>query len=579
MRVTKHQLNSLIKGHFKYFMSKVLGFKNAPFQDELDDILSDDDLYKKIAVAFSRDHGKSTHISVGYPLWRIAKNHNVRILLISASSAVSESFLREVVGNIEKNDIYKEWSKSIDPLGKGVIPQFKGSRKSNEKWSGNSIIIDRENLNLKDPTINAVGLFGSILSKRADEIIVDDLVNQVNSMTELQRLKVIDWFYTTIMPVLVPGGRIVYLGNTWHMDDLVSRLLKDPQFDYKKRRAAIIHESNHPELWSEWTKIILDESLDTRTRKNKAAEYYLSNKTMMDDGVEVLWGERYSYQDLYLKRLSNSYAFARMYQCDPSNRPNQKIKDEWIEEALRKGSKYRFQRKAFDKLVVSVSCTGLDLAISEEASSDDTAAVTLDKLLYGDKDVIKDGDFIVRNIWRGKFSPNEVKNYIKDHAQNDKPDGIRVETVGYQEAIKRDLDDMGIQVTGCHTGGEKNDPDIGVNSISIIMELGKLIIPSDPSDPDTLRLALQLANEMRSFGDGGHTGDSLMGLWFALSEIRDRSGDGIVIPSTLSSKMKEPIDMTNPVVRQREEKKADQATRVENEYLRSNFNRMMRGRK
>ena len=84
---------------------------------------------------------------------------------------------------------------------------------------------------------------------------------------------------------------------------------------------------------------------------------------------------------------------------------------------------------------------------------------------------------------------------------------------------------------------------------------------------------------MRSFGDGGHTGDSLMGLWFALSEIRDRSGDGIVIPSTLSSKMKEPIDMTNPVVRQREEKKADQATRVENEYLRSNFNRMMRGRK
>lgn len=576
MQITRQQLNSLINKHFKFFMSKVLGFKNAPFQDELDDVLSDDDLYKKIAVAFSRDHGKSTHISVGYPLWRIAKNHNVRILLISASSAVSESFLREIVGNIEKNDIYKEWSKSIDSLGKGVVPQFKGSRKSNEKWSGNSIIVDRENLNLKDPTINAVGLFGSILSKRADEIIVDDLVNQVNSMTELQRLKVIDWFYTTILPVLIPGGRIVYLGNTWHMDDLVSRLLKDPQFDYKKRRAAIIHESNHPELWIEWTKIILDESLDTRTRKNKAEEYYQANKILMDEGVEVLWGERYAYKDLYLKRLANSYAFARMYQCDPSNRPNQKIKDEWIEEALRKGVKYRFQRKPFETLIVNMSCSGLDLAISEETSSDDTALLTLDKVLYGDKDTVKDGDFIVRNIWRGKFSPNEVRMKLKDHAVEDRPNGIRVETVGYQEAIKRDMEDMGVQVTGYHTGGEKNDPDIGVNSIAILMELGKLIIPSDPSDPETIRLALQLANEMRSFGDGGHTGDSLMALWFALSEIRDRNGDTIIMPSTTRLTPKEPVDLRNPEVLKKEEKKADIALTMEQEYERGQFQRMMR---
>ena len=496
-------------------MAKVVGLKNAPFQDELDDILSDWNLYKKIAIAFARDHGKTTHISVAYPLWEIARNHNLRILLISSSATVTETFMTEIVGNIERNDRYKRWAMIIDPHKKGVSPQFKSSRKASEKWTGNSIIIDREDLNLKDPTINAIGLFGSILSKRADIIIIDDLVNQVNSMTELQRLKVIDWFYTTILPVLVPGGRIVYLGNTWHQDDLVARLLKDPQFDYRKKRPAIIHESNHPELWEQWASIILDESLEVLIRKQKAEAFYQEHKDLMEEGVEVLWKERWSYKELYLKRLSNSYAFERMYQCDPANRPNQRIRDEWIEEAIRKGAKYKLQRKPHTDVTISISCSGLDLAISEEESSDDTVLLTLDKVQFGSGE-LKAGDFIIRNIERGKFSPNEVRVKLKDHLDNDGVQGCRVETVGYQDAIRRDMSDLGYteKITGYHTGGEKNDPDIGVNSLAILLELGMLIMPSDASDPNTSKLISQLANEMRSFPDG-HTGDSLMALWFA----------------------------------------------------------------
>lgn len=571
----KNKMDLVIEKHFRYFVSNIMGLKNAEFQDDLDDVLADP-FYRAIVVAFARDHGKTTHLSIAYPLWEIARNHNLRILLISSTSGISTSFMTEIVGHIEKNEKYQRWSKVIDPNGKGVVPQFKGKRKSNEKWSGSSIIIDREDLNLKDPTINAIGLFGSILSKRADIIILDDLVNQVNSMTEDQRLKVIDWFYTTILPVLVPGGRVIYLGNTWHQDDLVSRLMKDPAFDYRKKRSAIIRESNHVELWNEWVKILLDESIPTaKERKLQAEAFYVANKMQMDDGVEILWPERYQYKDLFLKRFSNPYAFARMYQCDPSNRPNQKIRDEWVEEALRKGKKFRFQRTPHEGLVVNTTCSGLDLAISEKDSADDTALLTLDKILYGNGDTVKDGDFIIRNIVRGKFSPNEVRMMLKDHSENDKPNGIRVETVGYQESIKRDMDDMGIPVTGYHTGGEKNDPDVGVNSIAILMELGKIVIPSDPSHPETIKLALQIANEMRAYPDG-HTGDSLMALWFALSEIRDRSGDAIVIPSGKYVKNREVVDLTNPETRKEEEHKADIALTLEQQYERSEFQRMMR---
>lgn len=576
MKLTAPQIFSLISQQFKLFMERIIGLKNAEFHNELDDVLSNS-LYRKIAISFSRGHGKSSHISVAYPLWEIAKNHNVRILLISATATISRSFMTEAIGHIEKNERYKIWAQQIDPNGVGVVPQYKGKSKSNEKWAGDSIIIDRDDLNLKDPTINGVGLFGSILSKRADIIICDDIVNQENSMTEEQRLKVIDWIYTTVLPVMVPGGRFIYLGNTWHMDDLVARLMKDPQFDYRKTRAAIIHESDHPELWKNWANIILDESLEVEARKGASDAYYEENKVLMEEGVQVLWPERYSYKDLYLLRLSNSYAFERMYQCDPSNRPNQKIKDEWVAAALEKGKGLKLQNTPYNGLIVAMSCSGLDLAISEEASSDDTVLLTLDKILYS-FDNIKAGDFIIRNIRRGKFSPNEVRNMIKSHYELDHPNGIRVETVGYQEAIKRDMEDMGIPITGYHTGGEKNDPDIGVNSLAVLMELGKLVLPSDPTDHETARLISQLANEMRSYPDG-HTGDSLMALWFAYSEIRDRTSTQLVIPSKFLDGPKDMPDIKDTDIRQREEKKADDALIAEQNYERQVFNNMMSKRR
>ena len=90
--------------------------------------------------------------------------------------------------------------------------------------------------------------------------------------------------------------------------------------------------------------------------------------------------------------------------------------------------------------------------------------------------------------------------------------------MAYQEAIQRDLDDAGIPVRGYHTGGEKKDPLIGINSIAIWAELGKLVLPYNNTDPETIRLVSMLMNEMRAFPDG-HTGDSLMALWFAFSEM------------------------------------------------------------
>ena len=571
------------KKHFKLFVRDILDLDNQPFHDELDDDISQDfdaesPAYKMIKRFFAvftypRDHGKSTHLSIAYPLWRIAKNHDIRILQISRTSNVAESFLSSIVSNIERNDKYKQWAVAIDTKRRGVIPRLKYERKQQEDWSGKQITIDRDDNTLKDATITATGLFGQILSRRADVIILDDVVDQQNSMTELQRNKVIDWIETTVIPVLVPGGTLLYLGNTWHQDDVVSRFMKDPRFIVQKRYGAIINEADRQDLWQRWGSIMLNITVPTKERFVTANTYYEENKGEMDKGCQVLWKERYPYSRLYLDRLLNPYVFARMYQCDPSNRPDQVIRDEWIERALYKGKSLRFQDRPHEKNYIECSAAGMDLAITQEEAGDDTALTYLDLIKHG-YDGVEDGDYIIRQIHRGKFTPNEQREKAKIAWANHGMQVIRVESVGYQKSLTIDLMNEGVNVSSYHTGSEKFDPEIGVNSLAVMMEMGKLVIPSDNKDPRTIMLASQLANEMRAFPDG-HTGDTLMSLWFAYSQIRELMGTRVITPQSMTTMIKDSPPTQTKEQRFVFEKEADMDMIRAQEKQRSNYSRMI----
>lgn len=565
----------LITDNFRIFTSEIIGLDNAPFHKEIDDYLSNE-LNKKLCIALPRGHGKSTHLSVAYPLWEIGRNHTVRILLVSSTTETARRFMSEIIGHIERNKKYQFWTKVIDPTGKGIIPKRRTFQKREENWTGDSITIDRDDIKLKDPTINAVGLFGSILSRRADIIIVDDLVDQQNSATEEQRQKIKDWVYTTLMPVMTPGGRFIYLGNTWHMDDLISNLLKDPQFDVRKRISAILHEADQQNLWEEWANFYLDDALPPEEKKTRAASFYTAHKHEMDAGVEVLWPEMYPYTDLFLKRIANPYSFARMYQCDPSIRPGQKFLEEDITRALHKGRDMILQDEPRREYDVNCVASGLDLAISQQTWGHDTALLSLDRV-KADSGEIKCSDYVIRNIERGQFSPNQVREKVERHYHTVKPMGIRVETVGFQESMSRDLGDRGIPITSYHTGGEKNDPDIGVNSLAILLSQGKLVLPYSSKDARTRQLITQLVNEMRAYPEG-HTGDSLMALWFAFSEIRDHTKHGKIYFTQVNGSDNFTPKENKLIPQEQAEKDAERQLREWQEWDRSEGLRLLRNR-
>lgn len=502
-----------LKTDLNRFTEEILGFTNAPHQTEWYGVLGNH-TYRRIVAAAPRGHSKTTAFSVNYPLWEIVRNPNVRILLVSAADTQSQSFLREIKGRIERDQNYVDFAGQLRP-------------DKPEKWTDKEIIIKRSRTDLKDPTISTVSVEGTILSKRADIIICDDILNFENTRTPEQRQKIRDWFFTVLLPVLEPKtGRLIVAGTIWQIDDLMENLLLDPMFDYRKKYQAINKEPDRLELWQAWCNILMEETDDHKVR---AQIFRDENRELMDEGIKVLWPERMGYEELYMLRHSDPYAFARAYQNDPASRPSQAIKREWIEAALKKGINMKLQDEPHTEYI-DLTTYGLDLAISQESMADDTCATVLDKLQY-DWNGFKQGQYILRQVRRGKMTGGETRAMVTTDYYALKPSGMRVESVAYQEVMVRDLNDSGIIVHGHRTGGEKWDSAVGVNAIGTLLEHGNLIIPSDPHDAHTKNIVGKLVAEMLAFPEG-HTGDNLMSLWFALLEMIELTGTRITIPRT-----------------------------------------------
>lgn len=302
-------------------------------------------------------------------------------------------------------------------------------------------------------------------------------------------------------------------------------LLTDPTFDYHKKFRAINHDADRQDLWQKWCNLITKED---GTGKKDAQEFLQQNRFEMYKGVDILWPAKFTYEFLYMLRYANSYSFARMYQNDPTDRIDQKFKEAWIEDALRKGEGLRLQDSPQFNYI-DLTTQGLDLAISLESSADDTCLLTLDRIKYDINDDIRAGMYVVRQIKRGKMTAKETRDMVTNDYYVCKPVGIRVETVGYQESMKRDLEDKSLPVRGHRTGSEKWDSAIGVNSLAILAEQGRLILPNDKTDARTRDLIGKLTSEMRAFPDG-HTGDSLMALWFSYLEMTELTSTRFVIP-------------------------------------------------
>lgn len=344
------------------FLSRVLGYQLTSFHREWWRFQLE---HRASLLLAPRGHGKSTILTISYSLWTIARDRERRILIVSNTLDQAKSFLREIKQHLENN-----------PRLVRLYGPFPGS-----PWSEHELTVRGRRRRAKEATVTARGVGGPIISRHYDLILLDDVVDEENSRTPLQREKMRVWYYKTLLPTLEPEGEIHLVGTRYHYQDLYGHLLEG---DYRKCHRVYRAIQEGPA------------------------------------GSTALWEEKFPLVLLHQKRESaGPVIFNSQYQNDVTAMKGAVFKAEWFRywEILPAGLR-KYQ--------------GVDLAISRRERADYFAHVTIA--------VDRGENIYLLEVFRGRLSFEEQFQTIRRlYLRQNRPDApvlrVGIEANAYQSAL------------------------------------------------------------------------------------------------------------------------------------------------
>ena len=340
------------------------------FHRKLCHFVTDNKLKKKL-ILIPRGHLKSTLITIGYSVFRILQNPNIRILIRNATWQMAVDFLAEIKKHLTTNET--------------ILRLYGDVTQGKIEWSQDRITLARTDTNIKGPTVWATGIESNLVGAHPDLIIDDDLVNRENVSTQEQIEKVILRYKDTV-DLLEPGGQYLIIGTRWSESDLYSWIL-DSENNVRQHYEVMIKQAYQGDLVS-------------------------------GEGFVPLWPSKFS-QDELKKRLNEKgwYEFSSQYLNNPVPDEAADFKREWFQyydiEDIR--------GKEMTKAIL------VDPAISTAKEADFTAMVVEGLDVWG--------NFFDLDLDQGHYSPNQVINKIFDLYEMWHPNFIGIEMVAYQKAL------------------------------------------------------------------------------------------------------------------------------------------------
>jgi len=238
--------------------------------------LADDSLGNTLIVA-PPGHAKTTEL-MSYAAWYLGHNwKTASVGYISNTAQQAERMSMAIRDTITQN-----------PRFRRVFPDLEPDKL--RKWSAPEWFLQREDPLLKDASLTACGVGGPALGSRFSLVIFDDVCDQENMATEIQREKAIDWLKTTAMSRLYPDGRAICIMTRWHEQDFAA-----------------------------WCK------------NQKKEPWHVIEMPAINDNNEALWPEVWPLDSLLEKKDQlGSWRFDMMYQCQPKPRGGATIHDDWF---------------------------------------------------------------------------------------------------------------------------------------------------------------------------------------------------------------------------------------------------------
>lgn len=147
--------------------------------------------------------GKST-IACYFGAWFMGVVPNAQIIITSAEAELALQWSRKI------RDILSEVGREV--FGVNIKPD--SMKQGHWETSAGGVC-------------HAAGAGGPLTGRGATLIIADDLIkNSEQANSEAFRATLMDWWTSTVMTRLEPGGRVLLIGTRWRVDDVIGQLLE-----------------------------------------------------------------------------------------------------------------------------------------------------------------------------------------------------------------------------------------------------------------------------------------------------------------------------------------------------------------
>lgn len=389
--------------------------------------------YNKLCIEAARDHGKSFYFSNAYLIWKLysysrpawkqyakrpSKSNSNRGYLFSFSLQQSVDLMEILKGTIEANDTLKE----------RLMPE----NTKEGAWASTNILCKN------GARLTCKGFGSSVRGAHPYYIVVDDGLKDNVIYSQLQRNKSIDYFHSVIMNMLVPGGQIIVVGTPFHAEDLYG--------DLKKKSIA--------------------------ATGNRNGWFVIEYPAIFPDG-RILWPGRWGFDDLMDKRATQgNIIFSRENLCRPITNESSIFPMKVLEVSIRGMEKYTLVRNRDDfPMKFARIVVGCDFAISANVGADWSVFT-----VWG---VTEEREMYLMYMYREKGKTfYEQMQTLKAINVRFRPDIMVVEQNQFQVVFVQEGDRQGLPVMGHTTGIDKYDLKTGWPGIAVLMERGKIHIPT-----------------------------------------------------------------------------------------------------
>lgn len=398
----------------------------------------------RLLVNVPPNHAKSMTVTINYVTYRVAKDPNINVLVVSKTQEQAKKFLYAIKQRLT-HPRYADLQVAFGPAD--------GYKATADQWAANKIYLGGEarDSGEKDPTIEALGMGGQIYGSRANLIVLDDVVTLSNAG---EWAKQQDWIRQEVASRLPPGGgQLLVVGTRVAPIDLYKEL-RNPEH-YTDGRVP-------------WTYLAMPAVLEYKDRTEdwvtlwpKSEQPLSEADTPDEDGLFERWsGPRLSD----VRNEVGPGKWSLVYQ-------NLDVAEDAIFDPVCVRGSIQGMRKPG---ALVGGATGHPLSPEnfyrviglDPAMSGDTAAVAYAVDRRTHKRYVMDVHVMTSP------TPAAIRSLLREWTDAYRPHTVIVESNAFQlfltqdEEIRNFLATRGIAYRPHHTGNNKQDPEFGVASLA-----------------------------------------------------------------------------------------------------------------